>query len=121
FLATSKTGHLLSHTAYRRENHSCDHFFFSSRRRHTRSKRDWSSDVCSSDLRRLTRPGRLPSWSVRTPLGGRASPCRWRTVRMSRSEERRVGREGESMGETKTSKITTEFENVFENAEFEFT
>src|SRR5207249_2847428 len=24
-------------------------FFFSSRRRHTRSKRDWSSDVCSSD------------------------------------------------------------------------
>src|SRR5699024_11324518 len=26
-------------------------FFFSSRRRHTRSKRDWSSDVCSSDLR----------------------------------------------------------------------
>src|SRR5699024_11822782 len=25
-------------------------FFFSSRRRHTRSKRDWSSDVCSSDL-----------------------------------------------------------------------
>src|SRR5699024_12149962 len=29
---------------------SC-HFFFSSRRRHTRSKRDWSSDVCSSDLR----------------------------------------------------------------------
>src|SRR5699024_11865396 len=32
-------------------------FFFSSRRRHTRSKRDWSSDVCSSDLD--------PSW---TPL-----------------------------------------------------
>src|SRR6266513_4219534 len=27
-------------------------FFFSSRRRHTRSKRDWSSDVCSSDLPR---------------------------------------------------------------------
>src|SRR5699024_675981 len=26
-------------------------FFFSSRRRHTRSKRDWSSDVCSSDLK----------------------------------------------------------------------
>src|SRR6266536_4767196 len=26
-------------------------FFFSSRRRHTRSTRDWSSDVCSSDLR----------------------------------------------------------------------
>src|SRR5207249_9150000 len=28
-------------------------FFFSSRRRHTRSKRDWSSDVCSSDLNRF--------------------------------------------------------------------
>src|SRR5207249_9135134 len=28
-------------------------FFFSSRRRHTRSKRDWSSDVCSSDLCKL--------------------------------------------------------------------
>src|SRR2546428_2828643 len=28
-------------------------FFFSSRRRHTRSDRDWSSDVCSSDLRLL--------------------------------------------------------------------
>src|SRR5699024_11843019 len=27
--------------------------FFSSRRRHTTSKRDWSSDVCSSDLRKL--------------------------------------------------------------------
>src|SRR5699024_11976627 len=26
---------------------------FSSRRRHTISKRDWSSDVCSSDLRRI--------------------------------------------------------------------
>src|SRR5690349_23468451 len=28
-------------------------FFFSSRRRHTRSLRDWSSDVCSSDLQYL--------------------------------------------------------------------
>src|SRR5690349_23852503 len=28
-------------------------FFFSSRRRHTRSLRDWSSDVCSSDLAAL--------------------------------------------------------------------
>src|SRR5436309_6286995 len=33
----------MSHTA----------FFFSSRRRHTRFSRDWSSDVCSSDLHRL--------------------------------------------------------------------
>src|SRR5699024_11630693 len=36
-------------------------FFFSSRRRHTRSKRDWSSDVCSSDLvyRLDTRSGEI--------------------------------------------------------------
>src|SRR5438128_11264222 len=30
-------------------------FFFSSRRRHTRCYRDWSSDVCSSDLKLPTR------------------------------------------------------------------
>src|SRR5690606_16043271 len=35
-------------------------FFFSSRRRHTRFSRDWSSDVCSSDLgRRRTLAGGL--------------------------------------------------------------
>src|SRR5699024_11445683 len=39
-------------------------FFFSSRRRHTRSKRDWSSDVCSSDLT----SSQLPS--MRYPLFG---------------------------------------------------
>src|SRR5690349_24071249 len=32
-------------------------FFFSSRRRHTRSLRDWSSDVCSSDLGNTGRAG----------------------------------------------------------------
>src|SRR5690606_40566988 len=31
-------------------------FFFSSRRRHTRFSRDWSSDVCSSDLKDLVDP-----------------------------------------------------------------
>src|SRR5216684_3297047 len=31
-------------------------FFFSSRRRHTRCSRDWSSDVCSSDLGGVTDP-----------------------------------------------------------------
>src|SRR2546422_4843294 len=30
-------------------------FFFSSRRRHTRCSRDWSSDVCSSDLHDMMR------------------------------------------------------------------
>src|SRR3989449_2399768 len=35
-------------------------FFFSSRRRHTRCSRDWSSDVCSSDLeQRLVAVGRI--------------------------------------------------------------
>src|SRR5208282_276503 len=34
-------------------------FFFSSRRRHTRCYRDWSSDVCSSDLERLEPDGEL--------------------------------------------------------------
>src|SRR5699024_11712979 len=38
-------------------------FFYSSRRRHTRSKRDWSSDVCSSDLFLL--PKSLCFWENR--------------------------------------------------------
>src|SRR5690606_40981898 len=42
----------------------CPIFFFSSRRRHTRFSRDWSSDVCSSDLQ-------LPA---QEPRGGRG--CR---------------------------------------------
>src|SRR5688500_20185884 len=33
------------------------HFFFSSRRRHTRLQGDWSSDVCSSDLRTVKAAG----------------------------------------------------------------
>src|SRR5690606_13102835 len=37
-------------------------FFFSSRRRHTRFSRDWSSDVCSSDLSR-----RLPIRTASAP------------------------------------------------------
>src|SRR2546430_3383758 len=45
---------------------SCFFFFFSSRRRHTRFDCDWSSDVCSSDLRRrgcrrASRPFPLPA------------------------------------------------------------
>src|SRR5215510_15623037 len=43
-------------------------FFFSSRRRHTRWPRDWSSDVCSSDLKLLATvlpdSGRL-RWALR--------------------------------------------------------
>src|SRR5699024_935993 len=41
-------------------------FFFSSRRRHTRSKRDWSSDVCSSDLPAQGRFGAVACLSGRT-------------------------------------------------------
>src|SRR5215204_6815375 len=62
-------------------------FFFSSRRRHTRSLCDWSSDVCSSDLaarRRQARGGPPAPDAVRRPHeAGRAA----------RSEERRVGKE----------------------------
>src|SRR3712207_7036274 len=41
-------------------------FFFSSRRRHTRYWRAWSSDVCSSDLgmRPLNEGEPVPYWSV---------------------------------------------------------
>src|SRR6266576_5875456 len=43
-------------------------FFFSSRRRQTRSLRDWSSDVCSSDLG--TRP---QAFTPRTPSSASAA------------------------------------------------
>src|SRR5690606_40708929 len=46
-------------------------FFFSSRRRHTRFSRDWSSDVCSSDLARA----RVPLPARRLGLGDQ-SPSR---------------------------------------------
>src|SRR6266704_4647158 len=52
-----------------------NYFFFSSRRRHTRSKRDWSSDVCSSDLtlRRLLAGHREEvAHDARAALGRRA-------------------------------------------------
>src|SRR5699024_12689668 len=83
-------------------------FFFSSRRRHTRSKRDWSSDVCSSDL-----PG-PPAWTGRlqnvinsgpTSLSMQVAQDAINGARLAavadcyfflyagRSEERRVGKE----------------------------
>src|SRR5438132_5413167 len=40
-------------------------FFFSSRRRHTRSLCDWSSDVCSSDLRALHYESGVEPWDRR--------------------------------------------------------
>src|SRR5438067_3610600 len=50
------------------------YFFFSSRRRHTRSKRDWSSDVCSSDLPPRNGNDSLPS-NARTMLSTCARCC----------------------------------------------
>src|SRR5689334_24583442 len=49
-------------------------FFFSSRRRHTRWNCDWSSDVCSSDLRKQKLPKRFPAT---TPADGHRLPRRW--------------------------------------------
>src|SRR5207249_5636219 len=91
--------------------------FVSSRRRHTRSKRDWSSDVCSSDLverwqvcslldQSKNGPGCPPPRSA-TPhiassevLGtlehSHREACGWGlapTYLIVRSEERRVGKE----------------------------
>src|SRR5207245_7986770 len=75
-------------------------FFFSSRRRHTRCYRDWSSDVCSSDLFFI-----LHGPGVRDlhPLGARRfgtiGDCLAqvilsdRSAIVMRSEERRVGKE----------------------------
>src|SRR5690606_39644233 len=62
-------------------------FFFSSRRRHTRFSRDWSSDVCSSDLGGL--------FGVQNPQqgGGGFSFGGVSTFGAGRSEERRVGKE----------------------------
>src|SRR5207253_8176527 len=48
-------------------------FFFSSRRRHTRWPRDWSSDVCSSDLDRR-RPLEVFLERRRVPAAGEAAP-----------------------------------------------
>src|SRR5690606_41209832 len=48
--------------------------FFSSRRRHTRFSRDWSSDVCSSDL--PGRVGQIHNMFVKTHLFG---PVRFAT------------------------------------------
>src|SRR5690606_39876342 len=50
-------------------------FFFSSRRRHTRFSRDWSSDVCSSDLhyRQRIKMGQPFSSQMQSQRGDRMS------------------------------------------------
>src|SRR5207249_6099883 len=92
------------------ESASCaSSFFFSSRRRHTRSKRDWSSDVCSSDLAEESlvteQTGRLRDWLIaKARVGGRLTALANVLVAFGgalvlgvgglRSEERRVGKGG---------------------------
>src|SRR5438874_12741191 len=62
-------------------------FFFSSRRRHTRSLRDWSSDVCSSDLV----SGEISA--LRKQIGVlRTQEKAYVQAIHNRSEERRVGK-----------------------------
>src|SRR5687768_17897395 len=53
-------------------------FFFSSRRRHTRCSRDWSSDVCSSDLRTSARPRPPRGRATRAASRSRSLPARTR-------------------------------------------
>src|SRR5690554_7098212 len=80
-------------------------FFFSSRRRHTRCGRDWSSDVCSSDLvRNLDKVVLLDKGKVvdvgtheeflsRTPSYQELVQRQTLERKVTRSEERRVGKE----------------------------
>src|SRR5437763_16269512 len=78
-------------------------FFFSSRRRHTRYIGDWSSDVCSSDLRgrrksrgcRTSFPARLGSGigAQRPSFGEECRGTKYGRLEKRRSEERRVGKE----------------------------
>src|SRR5258705_3932877 len=85
-------------------------FFFSSRRRHTRCLSDWSSDVCSSDLWCAAPCQRMcgRDIAVGSPVAIAVAEYPGRTfvgkvLRTSgafdaatRSEERRVGKEGRS-------------------------
>src|SRR5439155_15639098 len=70
-------------------------FFFLSRRRHTRWPRDWSSDVCSSDLVQPT--GGFLRHAGRA-AGGHVPTSRSARVTALRSEERRVGKECREVG-----------------------
>src|SRR2546426_7315139 len=75
-------------------------FFFSSRRRHTRLQGDWSSDVCSSDLR--DREARL-SQHLAKRLGLKGQPRR----RRGRYHRRKiVGRQAdEAIVDTGTAQV----------------
>src|SRR5438445_10823660 len=63
-------------------------FFFSSRRRHTRYWRDWSSDVCSSDL-----PPSRRTWRSSLRRTGRRTSCgRLRSGRPPSPSRDEIGR-----------------------------
>src|SRR3712207_7040247 len=70
-------------------------FFFSSRRRHTRYWRDWSSDVCSSDLSFVDPydPIFHAGNAYTGMMKGAAGNQKLGSVNGIRSEERRVGKE----------------------------
>src|SRR5437868_14117723 len=93
-----------------RKKHAITAFFFSSRRRHTRSKRDRSSDVCSSDLGYsnardfVDLVDAVLHYCIR-PLIGASAPGHHGYQR-ARSEERRVGKECRSRGSTHYEKET---------------
>src|SRR5690625_3584306 len=79
----------------------------SRRGRHTRWQRNWSSDVCSSDLSRLSK--RSPPPTARAATGRARSAAETTTNRSApnrvvarRSEERRVGKEGSLEGSSFT-------------------
>src|SRR5699024_12056106 len=76
--------------------------FISSRRRHTRSKRDWSSDVCSSDLDRDRTVSRRSEPSSRAALMGE-QPNPWDRLQpqdaMSRHRGAKPPRRCELLGE----------------------
>src|SRR5207248_6487255 len=79
-----------------------DAFFFSSRRRHTRSYGDWSSDVCSSDLGdSLLQVKKYKESAAVYCLAFKT--LNWKgylddRYHAARSEERRVGKECRSRG-----------------------
>src|SRR2546429_3070490 len=60
-------------------------FFFSSRRRHTRCSRDWSSDVCSSDLR---------GDRLRAQEGQHYARCLWRGQELALHQGGHLGQRG---------------------------
>src|SRR5438046_9840090 len=68
-------------------------FFFSSRRRHTRLVSDWSSDVCSSDLKICREDILRHAYALARDNAGAAGVDGMTFAQILRSEERRVGKE----------------------------